>query len=186
MRNEMGMCRYGGGGLRYRETGGGGHHGHRSGRRSGGGRVLAGSELRLLLLSLIGREARHGYDLIRAIEERSGGHYAPSPGVVYPALAMLEDMGLIEKGEPDGARKSFAVTAAGEAELADKATELGAIEGRLSSLSQRERGRDAAIARAMDNLKMVLGNIPADAKTEAANEIAAIIDEAARTIERSR
>ncbi|WP_447514071.1 PadR family transcriptional regulator, partial [Clostridioides difficile] len=59
--------------------------------------MFDGTELRLILLKLIEEQPRHGYDLIREIEERSGGAYAPSPGVVYPTLTMLDDMGLIEE-----------------------------------------------------------------------------------------
>ncbi len=95
----------------------GGRHGHfRSGfGRFGQGRghgdgggfsrrrgLFDGDELRLVLLSLIAEKPRHGYDLIKEIEERSGGVYAPSPGVIYPTLTMLQDMGLI--GETDAAR----------------------------------------------------------------------------------
>ena len=65
-------------------------------------------DLRLVLLALIEQEPRHGYDLIKVMEERSAGHYSPSPGVIYPALAMLADEGLIgfhnrvwdERGRP--------------------------------------------------------------------------------------
>jgi hypothetical protein len=71
-----------------------GHHGH-----GGRHRMFEGGELRLVLLHLIAQEPRHGYDLIRAIEGLSRGVYAPSPGVVYPTLTLLRDMGLV--GEPD-------------------------------------------------------------------------------------
>ena len=63
-------------------------------------RMFGSGELRLVLLKLIADEPRHGYDLIRAIEELTGGDYAPSPGVVYPTLTMLADMGLIEEAPP--------------------------------------------------------------------------------------
>ena len=66
-------------------------------------------ELRLVLLKLIADEPRHGYDLIRAIEELTGGEYAPSPGVVYPTLTLLQDMGLIEEAAVEGPRKPFQV-----------------------------------------------------------------------------
>ena len=77
--------------------GGGGRGGGPGGRGGGRGRrgMFGREELRLLLLSLISEEARHGYDLIKVLEERSGGHYAPSPGVIYPSLALLADEGLL-------------------------------------------------------------------------------------------
>src|SRR3990170_380608 len=87
-----------------------------SGRRRGRGRkrMFESGELRLVLLKLIADEPRHGYDLIRAIEELTGGDYAPSPGVVYPTLTMLTDMGLIEEQAAEGSRKAFAVTKEGK------------------------------------------------------------------------
>src|SRR5215813_5554288 len=100
--------------------GGGGHwkrgpfefswqmHGGRGGGRSR--RMFDGGELRLVLLKLIADEPRHGYDLIRAIEELTGGEYAPSPGVVYPTLTLLQDMGLIEEAAGEEPRKPFQAT----------------------------------------------------------------------------
>ncbi|MGB5020145.1 MAG: PadR family transcriptional regulator, partial [Sphingorhabdus sp.] len=79
----------------------------RGGRR---GKLFDGNELRLILLKLIADQPRHGYDLIKAIEELSDGAYAPSPGVVYPTLTMLVDMGLIGEAQSDGAKRSFAIT----------------------------------------------------------------------------
>src|SRR5690606_25340682 len=80
----------------------GGHGRHEHGRAGMGGRggrrrLFDGGELRLVLLKLIGDQPRHGYDLIREIEDKTGGAYAPSPGVIYPTLTLLADMGLIEE-----------------------------------------------------------------------------------------
>src|SRR5262250_1986022 len=69
------------------------HDEERGGRRR---RVFDSGELRLVLLKLISDQPRHGYELIRAIEELSGGSYVPSPGMVYPTLTLLQDMGQIE------------------------------------------------------------------------------------------
>ena len=87
----------------------------RGGRRSR--RMFESGELRLVLLKLIADEPRHGYDLIRAIEDLTGGEYAPSPGVVYPTLTLLQDMGLIEEAPGEGPRKPFQVTDEGRAHL---------------------------------------------------------------------
>src|SRR6218665_2664594 len=92
----------------------------RGGERGGRRRMFDGTELRLILLKLIEEQPRHGYDLIREIEERSGGAYAPSPGVVYPTLTMLADMDLIEEAKSEGAKKQFAITEAGTAHLAER------------------------------------------------------------------
>src|SRR5215210_8074136 len=81
-----------------------------SGGRRRSRRMFESGELRLVLLKLIADEPRHGYDLIRAIEDMTGGEYAPSPGVVYPTLTLLQDMGLIEEAPGEGPRKPFQVT----------------------------------------------------------------------------
>lgn len=81
-------------------------------RRVRGKRMFGAGRLRLLLLELIGQQGRHGYELIKAVEELTGGRYAPSPGAVYPTLAMLADEGLIAEAarQIDGAKKPFALT----------------------------------------------------------------------------
>ena len=76
---------------------GAGHHGEgHEGRRGRFGRFFGHGDLRFVLLAMLEEQARHGYDLIKALEERTGGAYRPSPGVVYPTLALLEDEGLRE------------------------------------------------------------------------------------------
>jgi DNA-binding PadR family transcriptional regulator len=156
--------------------------GHGRGRR----RVFDGGELRLVLLKLIADTPRHGYDLIRAIEELTGGAYAPSPGVVYPTLTLLSDMELIGEAESDGARKVFAVTPAGSAHLAERAEEVAALFARLEALAQqRERTDVAPVRRAMHNLRSVLHHrLGAGLETEKLHEAVELIDEAARKIER--
>ena len=95
----------GGGGFSVRW--GGDDDGRGGGRGPGRGRrMFDAGELRLVLLKLIEEQPRHGYDLIRAIEALTGGDYAPSPGVVYPTLTMLADMGLIEEVAAEGSRKA--------------------------------------------------------------------------------
>ena len=112
----------------------------RAGRRPGGerggrrGRIFDAGELQLVLLALIGEQSRHGYELIREIEARAGGAYAPSPGMVYPTLSMLLEMGLIAEADAAGARKSFTVTELGQRTLAENATQ---IRDRASELHRR-------------------------------------------------
>ncbi len=100
--------------------------------------MFESGELRLVLLKLIADEPRHGYDLIRAIEELTGGEYAPSPGVVYPTLTLLQDMGLIEEAAGEGARKPFQITDEGRAHLAERSDEVDGLIARLSDLKPRE------------------------------------------------
>ena len=101
--------------------------------------MFGSGELRLVLLKLIADEPRHGYDLIRAIEELTHGDYAPSPGVVYPTLTLLGDMGLIEEQASEGARKKFAVTDEGRKHLEENAEEVEALIGRLEEHGSSRR-----------------------------------------------
>ncbi len=152
-----------------------------------GRRMFDGGELRLVLLKLLQPTPRHGYDLIRAIEELTSGAYAPSPGIVYPTLTLLADMELIQEQQSEGARKVFAITPAGEAHLAERAEEVTALMARLEGLGEmRERSNRGPIRRAMGNLKSALhGKLHgADENAELPHEIAAILDEAVRKIER--
>jgi DNA-binding PadR family transcriptional regulator len=166
--------------------------GGREGRGGWGGgrgrrRKFGSGELRLVLLKLIADEPRHGYDLIRAIEELTGGDYAPSPGVIYPTLTLLQDMGLIEEAAGDGARKPFQVTDEGRATIEDKSEEIEALFERLSELAPNERNSAGpAIGRAVKNLMTALSHrVGRDGLHEdLLHEIAAILDEAAQRIER--
>jgi len=157
----------------------------RRGRRSR--RMFESGELRLVLLKLIADEPRHGYDLIRAIEELTGGEYAPSPGVIYPTLTLLQDMGLIEEAKEKGPRKPFQVTDEGRKHLEENAAEVEALFERLADLAPREgSGAGPAIGRAVKNLMTALRHrIGRDGlDDELLHEIAAILDEAAQRIER--
>jgi DNA-binding PadR family transcriptional regulator len=162
-----------------------GEHGEgRGGRRR---RVFDSGELQLVLLKLIADQPRHGYELIRAIEELTGGAYVPSPGVIYPTLTLLQDMGRIEEAAAEGPRKPFAVTADGTAELLAKKPEVEALFARLAELaSMRERTDGGPVRRAMGNLRTVLlDRLGKDGvQSETMHEVAAILDEAARKIER--
>jgi DNA-binding PadR family transcriptional regulator len=164
----------------------GGRHGE--GRPEGGRRrVFDSGELRLVVLKLIADEPRHGYDVIRAIEDLTGGAYAPSPGVIYPTLTLLQDMGQIEEAAAEGTRRAFAVTAEGTAHLDEKKEEVAALLARLADLAaMREKTDGAPIRRAMGNLKAVLMHRlgTADVTRETLHEVAAILDEAAQKIER--
>src|SRR5688500_12516650 len=127
--------------------------------RRGRKRMFESGELRLVLLKLIADEPRHGYDLIRAIEDLTGGEYAPSPGVIYPTLTLLQDMGLIEEAPGEGARKPFQVTDEGRAHLEEKADEVEALFERLAEMAPRERQTAGpAIGRAVKNLMTALSH----------------------------
>ncbi len=165
------------------ESGGPGGRGR--GRRAR--RMFEGGELRLVLLKLIADEPRHGYDLIRAIEELTGGEYAPSPGVVYPTLTLLQDMGLIEEAAVEGARKPFHITDEGRAHLEERSEEVDGLLARLGDLKPTEGSTAGpAIGRAVKNLMTALRHrVGRDGlDDDLLHEIAAILDEAAQRIER--
>ena len=150
-------------------------------------RVFDAGELRLVLLKLIADQPRHGYDLIRAIEELTHGSYAPSPGVIYPTLTMLQDMGLIDEVKADGARKAFSITEDGQAHLAEKTEEVEGLFERLNDLgSDHRKAGGAPIRRSVGNLLSALWHRATreDMDEDRLHEIAAILDEAAQKIER--
>lgn len=159
--------------------------GGRSGRRAR--RMFESGELRLVLLKLIAEQPRHGYDLIRAIEELTGGTYAPSPGVVYPTLTMLQDMGLIEEKSVEGARKPFQITEAGIAHLEENADEADELIQRLKTFSPSHYPEGGSpIWRAMRNLGVAIRHRVGrgEISEETIHEAAALIDELAQKIER--
>jgi DNA-binding PadR family transcriptional regulator len=162
-----------------------GSHGRGGGR--GRRRVFESGELRLVLLKLIADQPRHGYDLIRAIEEITHGTYAPSPGIIYPTLTMLQDMGLIDETKGEGTRKAFEVTADGKAHLAENEAQVAALIERLEELGSDDRKVGGApIKRAVANLLSALWQRATrdDMDEDRLHKIAAILDEAAQKIER--
>jgi len=157
------------------------------GRRGRGRRVFDASELQLVLLKLLSEQPRHGYDLIRAIEELTGGAYSPSPGVVYPTLTLLSEMGHIREDQSEGSRKTYAVTPDGQAFLDARKTEVAALMARLAEMaSERARFDNAPVRRAMMNLRAVLMHRLGEEtlKPETLHAVTAIIDDAAQRIER--
>ena len=122
------------------------------------------------------------------MEELSGGHYSPSPGVIYPALAMLADEGLVAEQESEDQRRQFAVTEAGKAVLTEEAEAAADAVERLTLLGEdAERGREPSIERASVNLftavaqRMRAGD---EGEDDLGHRIAEILDEAAQKIER--
>ncbi|MBB4007364.1 PadR family transcriptional regulator [Allorhizobium taibaishanense] len=162
-----------------------GRHGRgRDGERR---RMFEAGELRLVLLKLISELPRHGYDLIREIERLSGGAYAPSPGVVYPTMTLLLDMGLAEEQQSDGARKLLGITEAGTIHLADNAEAVEVAMARLTALAKMTERTDAGpVRRAIHNLRTVIHERLSqdDVSRDTQLEVARILDEAASKIER--
>ncbi|MFM0391537.1 PadR family transcriptional regulator [Paraburkholderia phytofirmans] len=144
------------------------HHEHRGGGRGGRfgggpggfggdgdgfprGRKFSSDDLQLLLLSMIGSQPSHGYELIKALETRSNGFYSPSPGMVYPALTYLEELGYVTV-QLEGNRKRYELSETGREYLA---ANRDRVELMLAKLSH--------IARKMDSVRRAFaGEEPAD------------------------
>ena len=158
----------------------------RHGRGFGGERerLFDGGELRLVILQLVAEKPSYGYEIIKAIEERLSGGYAPSPGVVYPTLTLLEEEGYATSST-EGNKKLYTVTELGTEHLKTNQATIKAIFGRMEQAGDVfGRGRSPQIMRAIMNLKFVLklragqGNLT----PEQTRKIAEAIDVAARVI----
>lgn len=156
--------------------------GERFGRGGRLARFLEHGDLKMLVLHLIHETPRHGYEVIKAIEELAGGAYAPSPGVVYPTLTLLEELGQVTC-TVEGARKLYTITEAGTAALAENRAAVDAILARIAAAPPRENA--SSVLRAMENLGNVLrmkfrgGAVP----QELTRKIVETLDAVARSIE---
>src|ERR1700761_4614885 len=165
-----------------------GHPGHEHrgmGRRGRGGRFFDQGYLRLVILALLAEQPRHGYEIIKEIEERLGGAYVPSPGVVYPTLTWLEELGYAAVAA-EGAKKLYTATPEGLAYLEQN---RGLVEGLFARMDQAGAQGDFAprIMRAMGNVKLALRLRLASGSVteEQVDKIAAALDAAALEIERN-
>ncbi|MDQ0035443.1 DNA-binding PadR family transcriptional regulator [Variovorax boronicumulans] len=183
-------------------SGGRGRHGHgdgdlgddqrmpggRGGR--GGGRVFGHGGLRFVLLQLIADKPSHGYELIKAIEDRLDGSYAPSPGVVYPTLTLLEEMGHLSVETADtGGRKRYSITPGGQEFLAANRETADAMMARMTGGvdgAGPRGGRPPQVTRAIENLKLAMRmRLSGTPLTEQqAHDFAAVLDSAAQQLER--
>ncbi len=166
----------------------GGRHDHGGGRGGRLGRFFDHGDLRYVLLGLIAETPRHGYELIKAIEERFGGLYSPSPGVVYPTLTQLEELGYIRAEAAEGPRKQFVVTPEGNEFLAANRAIVDQIFARMAEVTRTYGGGPAPeIRRALQNLEAALairlGRGPLGA--DEIRAVTTILDRAAGDVERS-
>jgi DNA-binding PadR family transcriptional regulator len=163
---------------------GGDRHGGGHGGRLG--RFFDQGDLRYVLLGLIAERPRHGYELINAIEEKFGGAYSPSPGVIYPTLTLLEELGYIQPDSAEGPRKQFVITPEGTAFLAANQAVVDQIFARMAEVGRAYAGGPAPeIRRAMRNLDAALmirlGRGPLT--PDQVRTITAVLDRAASEIE---
>jgi DNA-binding PadR family transcriptional regulator len=141
---HSGRCeeRWGAGrGWRGRHGGGfgwGGRHGTGGGDMMRAGRMLAQGDLRLIALALIAEQPRHGYEIIKLLEDKTEGWYSPSPGIVYPTLTYLEDAGYVT-AQAEGSKKLYAITDQGKAHLEDNRDFVDAVMERLGTIGERAK-----------------------------------------------
>src|ERR1700677_331945 len=163
---------------------GGWRHGFR-GSRGGAMRFFGAGDLRYVILQLIAEKPSHGYEIIKSIQERLGGTYAPSPGVVYPMLTMLEEMGHATV-VTDGARKLYTITEDGSKSLAENKAMVDLIFARMDRMrGEQSNDRPPQIERAVENFRMALRMKTGPLTTEQIHAITDIIDAAAKQIERA-
>ena len=113
----------------------GDHHHHRGGGRGRGPKMFDAGAMRYVVLHLIAEKPRHGYEIIKALEQLSGGGYTPSPGAIYPLLSMMLDMGHVS-ATADGNKKLHTITPEGEAFLAENRQFVDVILARLAEPSE--------------------------------------------------
>jgi len=174
----------------------------RGGRGGGGdwfrvGHMLAQGDLKLLALALIAEQPRHGYELIKLIEEKTSDCYSPSPGVVYPTLTFLEEAGYVT-AESEGAKKRYTITEEGRAYLEENRDVADMILARLAAIGSkmararrafgRDRDREEAqnvpqlVDAALDNLRSVTVKRLETEDSEAETRIVEILVRAAQDI----
>jgi DNA-binding PadR family transcriptional regulator len=173
----------------YRSRHAFGGRGERSSRgdRGRAGRVFDSGDLRFVILALIAQKPSHGYELIKAIEERLGGGYSPSPGVIYPTLTLLEELGYASVEAKDDGKKLYTITDAGRAFLAAEKATVETIFHRMDEAGSRGGRFSPPIMRAMENLRTALKHRMAkDSLSEDdVRAIAEVLDQAAVAVERT-
>lgn len=163
-----------------------GFHGHFRGHGRGGfGRFFDQGDLRFVLLKLIADQPSHGYELIKAVEQAAGGAYSPSPGVIYPTLTLLEELGYVSAAEGGGGKKLYTITDDGKAFLADNQDHVDRLFGRMAEAAARSGLNAPQILRARENLRtaLQLRLTRAPLTPEQVAEIARVLDDAARAVE---
>ena len=177
----------------------GGRHGGGGGDMMRAGRMLAQGDLRLIALALIAEQPRHGYEIIKVLEDKTQGWYSPSPGIVYPTLTYLEEAGYVT-AQTEGAKKLYTITEEGRAHLAENRDFVEAVLERFAAVGRkiaRMRRRSAEdddsrrganvpplVKAAFDNLREVaIKQLEGD--TEAEAKIVEILARAAGDLRRN-
>jgi DNA-binding PadR family transcriptional regulator len=169
-----------------------GRHGRHGGMRGWGGRqgrgfggrIFGPGDLRLVLLALIEQQPRHGYELIKAVEDLFGGAYAPSPGAVYPTLSLLEDQGQLASAADEGGKRVFSLTDAGKAWLDENRTAVDGVMARMRLAARMMSGQVApeAVHEAVHTLRHAILTKPGDWSDAETGRVVEILMNAVREI----
>lgn len=170
--------------------GNGGERGDGMGRGGPGGRgeraerVFGRGDLPLIVLALIEISPRHGYEIIKAIEERCAGAYAPSPGAVYPTLTLLEEQDQVTASDSGSGKKLYTITEQGRAHLDENRAQVDGILARLDMFAraQARRALPERLHQAMHTLKHALLLNKTSWSDEQTARVAAILEKAANEI----
>ncbi len=140
-----------------------------------------------MILRLISERPRHGYEIIKDIEDKVGGAYSPSPGIVYPTLTLLEELGLVTVEAAGGGKKLYSVTQEGRDALAGEEAAVDAIFARMTAIHERFDGPSPRIGRAMGNLARAIGvrMSAGPVSSSQLDTMVAAIDTAAQAVERA-
>ena len=181
---------------RHRHGWGGGRHGW-DGEMMRAGRMLAQGDLRLIALALIAEQPRHGYEIIKVLEDKTAGWYSPSPGIVYPTLTYLEEAGYVT-AQAEGAKKLYSITDEGRAYLDANRDFVDAVLERLAAIGEKvarmrhrfggeddERRRMPPLVRAaLENLREVTAK-RLDDDAEAETKVVEVLARAAAELKKS-
>jgi DNA-binding PadR family transcriptional regulator len=151
-----------------------------------GHRIFGHGDIRYVILALLSKKPSYGYELIKAIEELFSGAYAPSPGLVYPTLTMLVELGYVTAESGDGDKKLYAVTPEGNSFLKANGPIVDMLFGRMAhAAALHKRAESPQIVRAIQNLKLALKlkSSAGELTDKQVQAIADALDAAARSIE---
>jgi DNA-binding PadR family transcriptional regulator len=171
-----------------RERGFGHERGERHGRHGfghGPGRLFDAGDIKLVVLKLLAEQPSYGYQLIKTMEERLAGGYAPSPGVIYPTLTMLEEEGLASVSNSDN-KKVYSLTDQGTEFLAANKPRVDELFERLEEAGKGfRRGRSPEIMKAFGNLRgAIMARVSrGNATPEQIKKISDAVNAAAKTID---
>jgi DNA-binding PadR family transcriptional regulator len=171
---------------RGRHGGGGGfgRGGFGGGGWGGRGRFFGPGDLRLVLLALIEEKPRHGYELIKDLEAKFGGAYAPSPGSVYPTLTLLEELGHVRSAASEGTKRLVEITDDGRRYVADNQAALDSAMSRMAMAARAASGEmpPEDVHHAMHTLKAALSFHRTGWDALETERVRKIIEEAAAAI----